>query len=344
MDKNRLSRVFDQVRPSPQQEEAMLADLLCEEEREELPTMKRRKKLTAVMALAAALVLTVCAFAVAMLEPAFLRYFGAGAENEQLLCNAAVPLNQTMRGDGGTFYLRQAVADRYSVKILMDFTAPEGTVLDGDFYKPDDFIELYGSAGEEVNTSWFSGWELVEDGDSSDNKITLLFTLNPGDQNGNLLGGALHFQFENLYRDNLREDLVLEGKWSGVITLPEEDPGSWYPIDRLTDIGGHSVKLSTLYVSSISLVCDLEEGAESLRTIKDTVWDGWKDGVALLTATGERIGVREDDYGMQISYYDVDRDPSDREVAHFYYRPEQLIDPAEITAVELFGQTVILKG
>lgn len=33
MDKNRLSRVFDQVRPSPEREDAMLADLLCEEER-----------------------------------------------------------------------------------------------------------------------------------------------------------------------------------------------------------------------------------------------------------------------------------------------------------------------
>ena len=342
---NELKRVLDQVKPSREQEAAMLNRLLTDERTEHRMKKRTHTPRLAAAAAAVAIVLTSGAFAaVTGLDRRLLDYFGGDGAQEELLSATAMVVDKELTDEGATLHVRQVVADRYSVVVLMDFTAPEGTVLDGDFYKPDDFIELYGSAGEEVNTSWFSGWELVEDGDSSDNKITLLFTLNPGDQNGNLLGGALHFQFENLYRDNLREDLVLEGKWSGVITLPEEDPGSWYPIDRLTDIGGHSVKLSTLYVSPISLVCDLEEGAESLRTIKDTVWDGWKDGVALLTATGERIGVREDDYGMQISYYDVDRDPSDREVAHFYYRPEQLIDPAEITAVELFGQTVILKG
>lgn len=340
MDNKRLSRVFDQVRPSRDREEAMLERLLYENEREARPTMKRSRKLTAALALAAALVLTVCAFAVAAaLEPEFLRYFGAGAEDEQLLCSAAVPLNQTMRGSGGTFYLRQAVADRYSVKILMDFTAPEGTVLDGDFYKPDASWDVYGADGEEVNPAWFSGWELVEDGDSGDNQITLLFTLNPGAGGEDLLGGTMRLRLKNLYRDNICEDLALEGKWSCSIQLPEEDPGAWYSIDRPTDIGGHSVKLSALYVSPISLVCDLEEGAESLRTIKDTVWEGWQEGVALVTARGERVGVDAGEYDMHISYYDLDHD---RELAHFRYRPERIVDPADIAAVELFGQRIEL--
>ena len=146
---------------------------------------------------------------------------------------------------------------------------------------------------------------------------------------------------KNLYRDNILHDLALEGKWSCSIQLPEEDPGAWYPIEQPTDIGGHSVKLSALYVSPISLVCDLEEGAESLRAIKDTVWEGWQDGIALVTAQGERVGVDEGEHNMHISYYGLDHD---RELAHFRYRPERIIDPAEITAVELFGQTVILKG
>ena len=64
MDKNRLSRVFDQVRPSPEREDAMLADLLCEEEREGAG-MKHRNKIRAAVLVAAALVAVLAGTALA---------------------------------------------------------------------------------------------------------------------------------------------------------------------------------------------------------------------------------------------------------------------------------------
>ena len=36
--------------------------------------------------------------------------------------------------EGATLHVRQVVADRYSVVVLMDFTAPEGVALTEDYY------------------------------------------------------------------------------------------------------------------------------------------------------------------------------------------------------------------
>ena len=85
MANERLKRMFDQVRPSPEREEAMLAELLREEEREVRP-MRRDWKRTAVLALIAAALLAAAALAVAtVLDPAFLEHFGAGPKDEPLL-------------------------------------------------------------------------------------------------------------------------------------------------------------------------------------------------------------------------------------------------------------------
>ena len=154
MANERLKRMFDQVRPSPEREEAMLAELLREEEREVRP-MRRDWKRTAVLALIAAALLAAAALAVAtVLDPAFLEHFGAGPKDEPLLGKTAVDVNLTAEprelvyvGTGctaggpatediGTFFIRQAVVDRHSAKFLVDYTAPEGMVLDGDYYYP----------------------------------------------------------------------------------------------------------------------------------------------------------------------------------------------------------------
>ena len=88
MDDRDIRRVFDQVRPTPEQEEAMLSRLL--ETTEEVRPM--RKKRTIVLILAAALVLTACtAGAVGLtLRQAEYRYFDSGEEAAQAATQAAL--------------------------------------------------------------------------------------------------------------------------------------------------------------------------------------------------------------------------------------------------------------
>ena len=108
-----LKRVLDQVKPSPNREEAMLSALLTEE-RMETP-MKTRKKLSrlAAMGVAAALLLTTCAFAVVTgLDGRLLHYFGGTPEQEPLLSPTAVAVNREIKDQGSTLHVRQVIADR----------------------------------------------------------------------------------------------------------------------------------------------------------------------------------------------------------------------------------------
>ena len=80
--KEKLNRVFDQVKPSPEGRERML-DRLLQTERKDRP-MKKLKKLT-VAAIAAALMVISCAAAVVTgLDQRLIDYFGGGKQVEEL--------------------------------------------------------------------------------------------------------------------------------------------------------------------------------------------------------------------------------------------------------------------
>ena len=133
MEDHDIYRVFEQVKPTRSQEEAMLERLFLEE-RKGRP-MKLMKKTIAVLA-AAALLLTTCAFAaVTGLGRQVLDYFGVRQEDEALFSQEWEPvgLSHTFQ-NGWTVDVNQMYTGLYSAAILVDVTAPEGVVLDGDNY------------------------------------------------------------------------------------------------------------------------------------------------------------------------------------------------------------------
>lgn len=244
MDEN-LRRVFDQVKPSRSQKEAML-DRLLEPERKVVP-MKKLKKLTAV-AIAAALMLVTCAAAVVTgLDQRILDYFGAGPEQAELLAPGAVPLDVTVEDNGATFHVTQALMDRYSLVVLADFTAPEGTVLDMG-YSPRWGIVYFDSNYKipylldendeqvDVDSSCTYGWKILEDGDPEDNHLSLLFRLSVAAAGALNQEGVASIWLEA--RDLIAYDLeakthitIYKGNWSVQIPLPEEDIGRFQLVD-----------------------------------------------------------------------------------------------------------------
>ena len=133
MEDRDIYRVFEQVKPTRSQEEAML-ERLFSEERKGRP-MKLMKKTIAVLA-AAALLLMTCAFAaVTGLDQRLLNYLGVSAQEEPLLSPMAVPLDIVVEDSGCTLEVKQVLADQYAALILVEFTAPEGTVLNGKQYE-----------------------------------------------------------------------------------------------------------------------------------------------------------------------------------------------------------------
>lgn len=326
-----LKRVLDQVKPTPEREEAMLSALLTEERTGN--RMKTRNKLPrlAAVGVAAAVLLTMGAFAaVTGLDGRLLTYFGGTPEQEELLSPAAVEVDKKLTDKGSTLHVRQVVADRYSAVVLMDFTAPEGTVLDGDHYEL--WEKLRGgmtSDGEKVS-AWGSEWTLVEDGDRTDNQITLLLRVDFIDGDAKSLGADLTLEFEGLYSDDIRQNRVLQGNWKCKVTLPETDPGRYVTPEIPVTIEGRPVTLLSLYVSPITVAWELdaEEQHAALEYLQKDEY--WLKQVFLTLSDGRQVFPKELSYrvsGMSM-----------RECRYCSRLPE-IIDPAEAVSVTLFDQT-----
>lgn len=259
------------------------------------------------------------------------------------------PPDVTVESEGTSLRVRQVWADQYRLAVLWEVTAPEGTVLDGDAYR----LEGNHGKGWRVSDSsgarsiwglgssaWAGGWSLIEDGDPADNHIVLLHTLHAKGGAPELVGGQYAFQFTRLLTGNIGQgDTVLEGDWSGSIPLPERDVGKRYDAGQALTLDGQAVTLDSVYVSPITVALELGEGAMDLRRTdyRQTPTD-WRDHVFLVTADGERIAMdpQQGSLGPDLS--------AEPEKGRYVCQPERIINPAEIAAVELFGQTVTLKG
>lgn len=326
-----LKRVLDQVQPAPGREEAMLTALLGEERAENPKKTRNKLPRLAAVGVAAAVLLTTCAFAALTgLDRRILDYFGGTPETEPLLTPAAVAVDKTIKDQGSTLHVRQVVADRYSAVVLMDFTAPEGTVLDGDHYEL--WEKLRGgmtSDGEKVS-AWGSEWTLVEDGDPADNRITLLLRVDFIDGDGKSLGADLTLEFEGLYSDAIRQNRVLQGNWKCKVTLPETDPGRYVTPETSVTIEGRPVTLLSLYVSPITVAWELdaEEQHAALEYLQKDEY--WLKQVSLTLSDGRQVFPKELSYrvsGMSM-----------RECRYCSRLPE-IIDPTEAVSVTLFDQT-----
>ena len=177
MDKCEVKRVFDQVKPTPEQEQAMLDRLL--EEQKEVKPVSRMKKMTAVL-VAAALLLMACAFTVATgVDQRLLALFRGDEQDAQQITEGVVSVGERYSYDNGwTVEVEQVLVDRYSLAVLVDLIGPEGMVLNGEDCFVDFASEIIPEDGEGVG-SYVSGSTVLEDENPEDNRISFLWQRGP---------------------------------------------------------------------------------------------------------------------------------------------------------------------
>ena len=265
MDEQRFRRVFDQVKPSRSQKEAML-DRLLEPERKVIP-MKKLKKLT-VAVIAAALMLVTCAAAVVTgLDQRLLDYFGAGPEQAELLLPGAMAVDVTAEDNGATIHITQVLRDRYSIAAAADFTAPEGTSLDvnGPIYSFGGIghIRFLTEAGTPVEVSSYRWkWYSLDDGNPEDNHLSILFYLNiPEGLDRRVCSLVLPAEelmdFDWTTLDDHTPDRFLE------VPLPQADIGCTQQFDqRVGELDGEAIHLKEVYLSPITMMVTLERETE----------------------------------------------------------------------------------
>ena len=142
-------------------------------------------------------------------------YFGATAEQEELLSTAAVPMNIVKRDSGAVMRIEQVIADRYCAAVLIDFTAPDGTVLDQDYYAFDRIVSATSRDGVEMDT-YGIGWEVLPSSteDETGRHATILMTIHSLKGEFNFIGAKgtddLKETVEPIYSDHGKESIAPE--------------------------------------------------------------------------------------------------------------------------------------
>ena len=298
---------------------------------------KRRGRLRTTAVLAAVIAILCCMAAAAAalgLDQRLAEYFGATAEQEELLSTAAVPMNIVKRDSGAVMRIEQVIADRYCAAVLIDFTAPEGTVLDQDYYAFDRSVSATSRDGVEMDT-YGIGWEGLPRSteDETGRHATILMTIHSLKGEFNFIGAKVKLTLDGLYRDNCLEELVVPGRWSCTFTLPETDPGRLCTVNEPIEIEGKNAVLTTLYVSPLSLTCEIKQGTDDLKeTVEPIYSDDGKESIApeVTLRNGETVGAA--DWLFLITNYLDKR-------GRYCFRMDEILDPETVSSVSTFGET-----
>lgn len=302
---------------------------------------KRRGRLRTTAVLAAVIAILCCMAAAAAalgLDQRLAEYFGATAEQEELLSTAAVPMNIVKRDSGAVMRIEQVIADRYCAAVLIDFTAPEGTVLDQDYYAFDRSVSATSRDGVKMDT-YGIGWEVLPSSteDETGRHATILMTIHSLKGEFNFIGAKVKLTLDGLYRDNCLEELVVPGRWSCTFTLPETDPGRLCTVNGPIEIEGKNAVLTTLYVSPLSLTCEIKQGTDDLKeTVEPIYSDDGKESIApeVTLQNGETVGAA--DWLFLITNY-VDKR------GRYCFQMDEILDPETVSNVTVFGETFSIE-
>ncbi|ASA22177.1 DUF4179 domain-containing protein [Paenibacillus donghaensis] len=266
MSNKNINQIFEALTPRTEQKEKTFHNILMPSQVEH----KRQRRFTPVKPVRYALlaaVLMVCltttAFAAAYmgLDEAFIKFLKP-ANNEQTayLSNGAYVVNKKVENEYGSLTIKQVIGDSNLTYILMDFTAPEATVLNAARYRFDTMIT--------TNQSFHStGFEVLDDGNPNDNKISLVMNIMT---DSSLAGQTIDLKLYDLQAADPLPGIfetVIPGSWETAFKLDFKKYSTLYQIDQNMTLFGYKAILKTISVSPISITLMIDSG--SLKEINN---------------------------------------------------------------------------
>lgn len=184
------------------------------------------------------------------------------------------------------------------------------------------------------------GWEVLPSNteNEADRHAAILMTIYSLDGEFNFLGAKVKLTLDGLYRDNWLEELVVPGRWSCTFTLPETDPGRLCTVNEPIEIEGKNAVLTTLYVSPLSLTCEIKQGTDDLKeTVEPIYSDEGKESIApeVTLQSGETVGAA--DWLFLITNYADKR-------GRYCFRMDEILDPETVSSVAVFGETFSVES
>ena len=239
-------KIQQQLGPTELQKQRMLRGI--REKHERLRAPRRKVLRTALIAAVFCLLIGTSAFAAVSFGlmdglRTFLR--PATPEQEELLAQGAYVVDQRDSNPNGTLEVKQVIGDSNLVYLLLEFTAPEGTVLDLDGYRFSGSLNV----GQQTTGA---GFVKIADGDENDNHMTLVMcepTREP------IAGKRAKLELSDLEGANVGEEYqpILSGSWSARFALDFEDCSVTYPMAQTIPVEGYDITLQSISVSPLSV-------------------------------------------------------------------------------------------
>ena len=327
-----LNRAFEAFAPTAEQEQAMLDRLLTEQK--EVRPVNRIKKMTVVL-VAAALLLMACAFTMATgLDQSIVEYFKGEPEDASLMSAGIVPVEQSHTYDNGwTVEIKQVLMDRNSITALVELTAPEGVVPELEYRIFDMEPVITNAQGEELLLGGVPREIPLEDPDPEDNQATILWSYDVLLGVEEMWGGSFTLIPRQFFWSTKEGPVQFSDGWSCTGTLPTEDAGLLYQMDEPFSLEGKELGLKSIYISPIRFVFTLEACDPTMDTLHEE-----RGSVFLTLEDGSIVKMEE---GIYSASADQTGETDDCRVQ---FQPEKLVDPENVTAVTLYGQTFSLNG
>lgn len=235
------------LNPSEQQKERMLHSIREKHERLHAP----RRPLLRTALICAAVCAAICTSAFAAVSFGLmdgLRTFlqPVTPAQEELLAQGVYLIDKRDSNANGTLEVKQVIGDSNLVYLLLEFTAPEGTVLDLDGYRFSGSLD----AGQHQTTG--AGFVKIADENASDNKLTLVMCT-PARES--LAGRQATLTLSDPEGADAGEEYrpVLSGSWSVRFPLDFEDCSVTYPVVQTISAEGYDVTVQSIAVSPLSI-------------------------------------------------------------------------------------------
>jgi hypothetical protein len=295
-----FNRLFESLTPTNEQKEKMFQNILAQSQNENT----RRRGFTPVkrvrsVVLAAVLMvfLTTTAFAAYRgLDDTFLKFLNpSNHEQAEYLSNGAYVVDKQVANEKGTLTIKQVIGDSNLTYFLMDFTAPEGTVLDSARYR----FEYPMITTDQSYQS--TGFKVLDDGNPIDNKISLVMSIMT---KNSIAGQTVHFKLKDLEAADPFPGIfktVIPGSWETAFKLDFKEYSNLYHIDQNITLFGYRAVLKSISVSPISISLKIE--GTSMKEIDKAA--------GRLKEIGENEYL--DNYPITINYKD-----GTSETTHFY--------------------------
>lgn len=264
------------------------------------------------------------------IDQRILDFLNAQPTQEELISPYAVPVNITMKDSGGTLRIRQMLVDRYSVMLLLDFTAPDGVDLNdaegfgqwtgaGWYVKLCDYLD---SSGAEIKLGPATeDWVCLEK-DTEKGQITFLYSeyLAEGCTNE---AHSIRFSASDL-RSGSGQSL-LSGEWSCVIPVPD-DSGWTIPMNEVYWTKAPEERITEVYLSPMTFHITLERDVPLDGELDWTIWDS-PDPYDFFDKWLRKNIILTDKNGETVAYNDK-QCIGNPQTTTFTFGFEELVDPA----------------